>query len=175
MLWLIGFVVLVGGIAATFVAVVAARYRREVDRRRSWVALAAELGFRHEMGDPLALGTRLGVTRVEQTMWGDLDGAQVAAITASIFRPSGSPLGVGPGLSTFSGVVAQVDPPAAFDAAMVTASLGDGEHVQVSPTGDLLLLVAPRAAWGSMHHPDDAATARHLVRRAAWLANSVSR
>ena len=173
LLFIVAFVVLIVGMAATFVAVVTRRYRREMARRRSWSTLGARLGLRHESGDPLGLAARLGVTRVSQTLWGELDGARVAAITVTIFRPSGSPLGTGPTLSTFSGAVAQVDPPAYFDADTIRGWLGGGtERVQVSPARDLVLLVADRQGWASLHDPDDATTAERLLRRAAWVAHA---
>jgi hypothetical protein len=166
------FVLMITAIAGTFVAVVARRYQREVARRGSWSDLAIRLGLSHQMGDPLELAERLGVTRVTQTLWGVVDGTRVAAITLTIFRPGGSPLGAGPTISSFSGAVAQLDPPASFDVDQVKAWLGTGEQVQISPTGDLVLLIPVRQGWGSLHDPADAATAEQLLRRAAWVARA---
>src|SRR6266511_2158924 len=100
---------MMGAMAGAFLLLVTQRHRREVARRGQWSAMAARLGLRDEQGDPLGLSGRLGVTRVSETVWGELDGSRVAAITATIFRPGHSPLGTGPTMSTFSGVVAEVD------------------------------------------------------------------
>jgi hypothetical protein len=179
LLFLGAFAGMMASMAAVFVALVAHRHRRERARRSSWSTVAGRLRLRYEAGDPLALADRLGVTRVSETLWGALDGAQVAAVTATVFRPSGSSLGTGPALSTFSAAVAHVEPPARFDRRAVAAWFGDEPeperiHVEVSPTGDLALLVAARTGWRPLHDPDDAATIEWLLHQAALVARATT-
>jgi hypothetical protein len=179
-LFLVAFLALMGTMAALFAVLVGRRYRREQARRGTWSDLAARLGLRHERGDPLGLAERLSVTRVTETLWGVLDGARVAAITASVFRPGSSPLGAGPTLSTFSGAVAQVDPPARFDddavrAWLVRSTPGEPPNARVAPNGDLVLLTPPGHGWRTLHDPADAATAEWLLRQAAGLARQALR
>jgi hypothetical protein len=173
-LFVAGFVVMMVVLAAAFLGLVTRRARRDRVRQQGWATLATHLGLRYERGDALDLTDRLGVTRVSETLWGNLRGARVAAVTTSTFRPSGEPLGAGSRLATVSLVLGFVEPPARLDGDTVRAWLGDdaaGLLVIVSPAGDTVTLHARATGWGSLHRPDDAATVERLLRQAAWIAS----
>jgi flagellar biogenesis protein FliO len=64
-----------------FVVLVALAVRREVRRQAGWAREAARLGLEYAKGDPLGLAQRLTVDRVEETVFGVVEGVEVAALT----------------------------------------------------------------------------------------------